>query len=65
MGKLYTLGIQFFIGRAHSVSLLPEVMPLIAERRLRPEQVTTRVVDWEEAPIAWLEDSIKLVVTRG
>jgi alcohol dehydrogenase len=65
MGKLYTLGIQFFIGRAHAVSLLPEVMPLIAERRLRPEQVTTRVVDWEEAPIAWLEDSIKLVVTRG
>ncbi len=64
VGKLYTLGIQFHIGRAHAVSLLPEVMPLIAERRLRPEEVTTRVVDWEEAPTAWLEDSIKLVVTR-
>jgi alcohol dehydrogenase len=64
LGKLYTLGIRFFIGRAHAASLLPEVMPLIAERRLRPEEVTTRVVGWEEAPVAWLEDSIKLIVTR-
>jgi len=62
LGKLYTLGIQFHVGRAHSVSLLPEVMPLIAERRLRPEEVTTRVVGWEEAPEAFLEESIKLVV---
>jgi alcohol dehydrogenase len=64
LGKLYTLGIQFFIGRAHAVSLLPEVMPMIADRRLRPEEVTTRVVGWDEAPTAWLEDSIKLVVKR-
>ena len=64
LGKLYTLGIQFMIGRAHASSLLPEVMPLIAQRCLRPEEVTTRVVGWEQAPTAWLEDSIKLVVTR-
>jgi len=64
VGKLYTQGIQFYIGRAHAASLLPEVMPLIAARRLRPEEVTTRVVAWEDAPTAWLEDSIKLVVTR-
>ncbi len=64
LGKLYTLGIRFHIGRAHAVSLLPEVMPLIADRTLRPEEVTTRIVDWEEAPTAWLEDTIKLVVQR-
>ena len=64
LGKLYTLGIRFEIGRAHAVSLLPEVMPLIAERRLRPEEVTTRVAGWDEAPEAWLEDAIKLVVAR-
>jgi alcohol dehydrogenase len=64
LGKLYTLGIRFFIGRAHAVSLLPEVMPLIAARRLRPEEVTTRTVSWEQAPQAWLEDTIKLVVAR-
>jgi hypothetical protein len=26
--------------------------------------VTTRVVDWEEAPVAYLEPAIKLVVRR-
>jgi alcohol dehydrogenase len=64
LGKLYTLGIRFFIGRAHAASLLPEVMPLIAAGRLRPGEVTTRVVGWEEAPQAFLEDAIKLVVVR-
>ena len=64
LGRLYTLGIRFQIGRAHAVSLLPEVMPLIADRRLRPGEVTTLTVPWEEAPEAWLEETIKLVVTR-
>jgi len=64
-GRLYTLGIRFLIGRAHSASLLPDVMKLVAERRLRPEEITTRVVGWEEAPEAWLEETIKLVVTRA
>ena len=36
LGRLYTLGIRFSIGRAHSVALLPEVMPLIEQGRLRP-----------------------------
>ncbi|MDJ0853376.1 MAG: alcohol dehydrogenase catalytic domain-containing protein [Myxococcota bacterium] len=64
LGKLYTRGIRFFVGRAHAVSLLPEVMPLVAAGRLRPQEVTTRVVGWEDAPTAWLEPAIKLVVTR-
>jgi len=65
LGKLYTLGVRFFIGRAHSASLLPELVRLVAERRLQPEKVTTRVVEWEQAAEAWLEDSIKLVVRRS
>ena len=34
--RLYTLGIEFHIGRAHSASLLPEVAALVASGRLRP-----------------------------
>ena len=64
LGKMYTLGIRFFIGRAHAVALLPEVLPLIESGRLRPQDVTTRVVPWSEAATAWLEPAIKLVVTR-
>ncbi len=65
LGRLYTLGMRFFVGRAHAAALLPEVMPLIAERRLLPEAVTTRVVDWEDAPVAYLEPAIKLLVRRA
>jgi threonine dehydrogenase-like Zn-dependent dehydrogenase len=65
LGRLYTLGIRFFTGRAHAAALLPEVMPLIEAGRLRPAEVTTRVVDWEDAPAAYVEPAIKLVVHRA
>jgi alcohol dehydrogenase len=65
LGRMYTLGIRFFVGRCHSAALLPEVLALIAAQRLRPEAVTTRVVGWDEAPGAWLEPAIKLVVRRA
>jgi alcohol dehydrogenase len=64
LGRLYTLGIRFFIGRAHAVALLPEVMPLIERGRLRPQDVTTRIVTWEDAPRAFTEPAVKLVVRR-
>jgi threonine dehydrogenase-like Zn-dependent dehydrogenase len=64
LGRLYTLGIRFFTGRAHAAALLRDVMPLIAAGRLRPAEVTTRVVDWEDAPTAYVEPAIKLVVHR-
>ena len=62
--RLYTLGIELHIGRAHSASLLPEVVDLVASGRLRPELVTTTVIDWDDAPTRYLERSIKLVVDR-
>jgi threonine dehydrogenase-like Zn-dependent dehydrogenase len=62
LGAMYTLGIRFFIGRTHAASLLPEVVPFIMSGKLRPEAVTTRVVTAAEAPAAWLEPAIKLVV---
>jgi len=64
LGRLYTLGVRFFIGRTHAAALLPEVMPLIEQRRLRPEAVTTRVVEWDAAPASYGEPAIKLVVSR-
>ncbi len=65
LGRLYTLGVRFFIGRTHAAALLPEVMPLIEQRRLRPEAVTTRVVEWDAAAAAYGEPAIKLVVRRS
>lgn len=62
LGAMYTLGIRFFVGRTHAASLLPEVVPLVVSKKLRPEAVTTRIVTADEAPAAWLEPAIKLVV---
>src|SRR5690348_7922542 len=62
LGRLYTLGIRFFTGRAHAAALVPRVMALVEAGRLRPAEITTRVVDWEEAPAAYIEPAIKLVV---
>lgn len=64
LGRMYTLGIRFHVGRAHACALLPEVMPLLAAGRLRPGEVTTRVVAWDDAPEAFAEPAVKLVVER-
>jgi alcohol dehydrogenase len=64
LGRMYTLGIRFFVGRCHAAALLPEVVALIERGALRPQAVTTHVVSWEDAPRAWLEPGVKLVVHR-
>jgi alcohol dehydrogenase len=64
LGRMYTLGIHFHIGRCHAAALLPEVVALIQAGRLRPERVTTRVADWRDAAEAFPEPGIKLVVRR-
>jgi alcohol dehydrogenase len=64
LGKMYSRGIRFEIGRAHSAALLPEVVALIAAGRLDPAPVTTQVVGWDDAARQYLDDSVKLVVTR-
>jgi alcohol dehydrogenase len=64
LGRMYTLGIRFLIGRCHACALLPEVVRLIEVGRLRPGDVTTRTVGWDEAAEAFLEPAIKLVVRR-
>lgn len=65
MGRMYTLGVRLFVGRCHAAALLPEVVRLIADGRLHPTAVTSRVVPWEDAPSAFLEPAVKLVVRRS
>ena len=65
LGRMYTLGIRFHVGRCHAAALLPEVIALIERGALRPQSVTTQVVGWEDAPRVWLEPGVKLVVQRA
>jgi threonine dehydrogenase-like Zn-dependent dehydrogenase len=62
--KLYTRGIRFLTGRAHSAALLPEVLALIGEGRLDPGAVPRTLISWNDAPAHYLDDAIKLIVAR-
>ena len=65
MGRMYTLGIRFCVGRCHAAALLPEVVALIEAERLRPQAVTSHVAEWAAAPEAYIEPGTKLVVRRA
>lgn len=62
--RMYTHGVRFCIGRCNAAALLPEVVPLIESGRLRPGDVTTKIVLWDDAADAFAEPAIKLVVRR-
>jgi alcohol dehydrogenase len=62
---MYTKGITLHLSRADSRRLLPEVIKAVADARLDPAAVPTRVVGWEDADDAWLEPAVKLVVSRA
>ena len=63
--EMYTKCVTFHTGRAHAREAMPEVLDLTASGALRPEVITSRVVDWDEAPDALLEgDWTKLVIER-
>lgn len=52
-------------GVSHARAALPEVLALIASGRFDPARVTTLVADWEDAPLAFLERTTKVVVQRA
>ena len=63
--EMYTKIISFATGRVHARTVMPEVLRLIDSGALRPELVTTRVVDWDDAADALVEGGYtKLVISR-
>ena len=63
--EMYTKGITFRTGRANAREAMPHVLALAASGALRPEQVTSHLVGWEEAPQALAEGGwTKLVIER-
>lgn len=50
VGLMYGRNVAFHIGRTHARVLIPKVLELMSEGRLRPEAVTTTVASMDEAP---------------
>jgi threonine dehydrogenase-like Zn-dependent dehydrogenase len=63
--EMYTKITALRTGRPHARPIIPRVLELMAEGRLRPELVTDRVLGWDEAPEALADNRGKLVFSRA
>lgn len=61
---MYTHGITFHTSRVDSRRYLPDLVDLVEQGRFNPLRVPTTIVDWDDAPHAWLSPATKLVVRR-
>jgi threonine dehydrogenase-like Zn-dependent dehydrogenase len=62
---MYSRSATFHIGVSHPRRDIPEILPLIQSERFKPEQITTLIATWENAPEAYLEKTTKLVLKRN
>jgi alcohol dehydrogenase len=65
MLEMYTTGVTLTTSRVSARAAIPDVLDLIASGRLHPELVTSRVVEWADAPDALAEHTHKTVVVRA
>jgi threonine dehydrogenase-like Zn-dependent dehydrogenase len=64
--EMYIKIVTFQTGRVHARPAMPRVLDLAAGGDFRPEEVTSRIVSWDDAPAALLErDWVKLVAQRA
>jgi threonine dehydrogenase-like Zn-dependent dehydrogenase len=62
---MYTRGITFRTSRVNARAVIPHVIDLVVDGRLRPELVTAAMVQWDDADVALAQLSAKTVVTRS
>jgi alcohol dehydrogenase len=61
---MYGRGVRFITGRANARADMPKVLELIQSGRIKPEMVTSEVLEWAQAREALLEPSMKPVFVR-
>lgn len=62
--EMYTRGITFRTSRVNARTVVPRVLDLVLDGRLRPELVTAATVEWDEADTALADLAAKTVVVR-
>jgi threonine dehydrogenase-like Zn-dependent dehydrogenase len=65
LGQMYVDGVTLRTGITNARALIPQVLALIADKRLDPTPVATLVAPWEDAHRAFLEPTTKVIVTRA
>jgi alcohol dehydrogenase len=66
LSACYIRNITLHIGRVHARTAIPHVLALMAEKKLRPEKVTTNIASFDDAPSALREhcgdDAVKTIL---
>lgn len=62
--EMYTRGVTFRTGRVNARAVIPHVVDLVVDGRLRPELVTAATVAWDDADTALADLAAKTVVVR-
>lgn len=62
--EAYGDGLDLHLGRAHARPVIPSVLALIADGRIRPDVVTTIVAPWSDAPAVLADPPTKAVISR-
>jgi threonine dehydrogenase-like Zn-dependent dehydrogenase len=57
--------LRFETGYARPSVHLPDILDLVARGRFDPGLITTRLADWDDAPVALLDPTTKVVVHRA
>jgi alcohol dehydrogenase len=63
--EMYAVSPHFHSGRCQVRAVLPDVLALLEDGRLRPSPVTSAVVAWDDAAEAIQEPTRKLIITRA
>lgn len=61
---LYNNGAHLHIERVKSREWIPEMLRLVEKEGFDPSAVVTKVAKWEDAPLAYLEEETKLVISN-
>ena len=64
MFKMYSNNITLKTGITNARVIIPEALSIITRGLFKPDKVTTLLADWQEAPRAFLENTVKVVVKR-
>lgn len=62
---MYLRDITFSTGLPSVRRHIPDVLALVESGKLRPRQVVSSLVNWDDAPLALIEPSLKPVVVRA
>ncbi|PJZ84608.1 zinc-dependent alcohol dehydrogenase [Leptospira harrisiae] len=62
--EMYNQGVEIHLGRVESKESIEALYPYILSGTFTPEKIVTKTANFDNAKDAWLEESIKLVITK-